>query len=417
LDQKRPIRVAAISDQAIFLRGLTTLITSIKGVSLIGEGQNLSEALQLCQLTEPDLILLDLKDFHEHGREALDQIHDFCPSIKVVLLVSSPDENILQDEIDTKPHFYCLPKDISEQEFKSIFKQLQQSSSESRKSEQNKLTELLSQASKVTETKTDEALPSVQKNSPYPKQEIMARELSMAGKIQADILPEKVPHIPGWDICVTLEPARETSGDFYDFIPVTDQKWAVVVADVADKGMGAALVMALASTLIRTFASRFPTLPALVLNAVSERILSDTHGSMFVTAFFGILEPRAGRFIYANAGHPPAFLINTQRGKESIDYLRTTGMALGVSEQAQWRQKVIKLMPGDILVLYTDGITEAQNFQGEFFGEERLLDTILSKTGCTANEIQAAVLEEVKRFVGSAPSQDDIALITIRRIE
>jgi serine phosphatase RsbU (regulator of sigma subunit) len=248
-------------------------------------------------------------------------------------------------------------------------------------------------------------------------QEVMARELVMAGKIQADILPEEAPVLRGWDIAVRLEPARETSGDFYDFIPLTDHKMGVVVADVTDKGMGAALFMALSSTLIRTYAIRFPTLPALVLSAVSERILSDTRGTTFVTTFYGILEPHTGRIVFSNAGHPPGYLITTQRGKESIEYLRPTGMALGVSETAQWKQRVVKMKPGDFLVLYTDGITEAEDPQGAFFGEDHLLDVVLSMAGRTAAEIRDALLAEVRRFTGGATRQDDIALVVIRRKE
>jgi len=179
--------------------------------------------------------------------------------------------------------------------------------------------------------------------------------------------------------------------------------------------MGAALFMALSSSLIRTYATRFPTLPALTVSAVSGRILSDTHGSMFVTALFGVLEPATGRFIYANAGHPPGYLITTQRGETAIERLRTTGMALGVSEQAQWRQKIVRMAPGDTLLLYTDGITEAQNAEGEFFGEDHLLDCVLAKANSPAEEILQALLDEVHQFVGGTPRQDDIALVVVRR--
>jgi serine phosphatase RsbU (regulator of sigma subunit) len=197
-------------------------------------------------------------------------------------------------------------------------------------------------------------------------EESRTRELVMAGRIQTDILPEEEPVIFGWEISAKLEPARETSGDFYDFLPLTDRKWGFVVADVTDKGMGAAIFMALTSTLMRTYANRFPTLPAMAMTAVSQRILSDTRGGMFVTSIFGVLEPHTGRFIYANAGHPPAFLISIQKGKESIDHLRPTGMALGVLEQARWKQKIVKINPGDYLILYSDGITEAQNTTAPF---------------------------------------------------
>jgi sigma-B regulation protein RsbU (phosphoserine phosphatase) len=181
--------------------------------------------------------------------------------------------------------------------------------------------------------------------------------------------------------------------------------------------MGAALFMALSSTLIRTYATRFPTLPAITMSAVSERILSDTRGSMFVTSFYGILEPKTGRIIFANAGHPPGFMISLQRGRASIDALRPTGMALGVSEQAQWKQKIVRFAPGDILILYTDGITEAQNPQGDFFDEDHLLDAALSNLHGTAHDIQEAILSALHRFVGPAPRQDDIALVIIRRVE
>jgi serine phosphatase RsbU (regulator of sigma subunit)/DNA-binding response OmpR family regulator len=258
------------------------------------------------------------------------------------------------------------------------------------------------------------ALDRVHSQSRQQTGELVTRELVMAGKIQADILPEKAPTIPNWDISAKLESARETSGDFYDFIPLANGNWGIVVADVTDKGMGAALLMALSNTLIRTFATRYPTLPALTMSAVNERILSDSRSNMFVTAFYGILEPHTGRLRYVNAGHPPPYCISTMRGKP-VDRLKPTGMALGLMEKVYWQQKIVRMIPGDFLLLYTDGITEAQDAQGTFFGEKRLLELVRSKIGSPAKVIQQAVLEEVHRFVGDDARQDDIALIVVCR--
>ncbi len=241
-----------------------------------------------------------------------------------------------------------------------------------------------------------------------------SQELEMAWRIQAGILPDGAPLLRGWDLAARLEPARETSGDFYDFIPLPNNKWAFVIADVTDKGLGAAVFMALCSTLIRTYAARYHTLPAIAMSSVNERILSDTRGSLFVTAFYGILEPDLGRLRYVNAGHNPPFMLSTVRGKR-VDRLTRTGMPLGISQEATWQQKVVKFAPGDLLVLFTDGVTEAQNRQGDFFGDQRLLDVIRRNIDRPAGDIQQAVLDEVQRFTGNTPREDDIALLTLSR--
>jgi serine phosphatase RsbU (regulator of sigma subunit)/DNA-binding NarL/FixJ family response regulator len=239
-------------------------------------------------------------------------------------------------------------------------------------------------------------------------------ELEMAGRVQAGILPDKPPTLRGWDLAAHLEPARETSGDFYDFIPLPNNKWGFVIADVTDKGLGAAVFMALSSSLIRTYAVRYPTLPAIAFSSVNERIFSDTRGSLFVTAFYAILEPDLGRLRYVNAGHNPPLHLSIHKGKP-VDRLSRTGMALGVSEEASWQQKIVKLIPGDLLVMYTDGITEAQNQNGEFFGEKRLLDAIRQLKGRPSKDILAALLARVREFIANSPFQDDIALIVLAR--
>lgn len=408
----QPLRVAAASDQAIYLRGLAAILQSIRNVQLVGEAQSGSDAIQLCRLTQPDLLLLDLKDPLE-ARNIGIAIHEQCAKVRIILLHNcQEDDDMLEDLAAMR--LFVFSRDVSEEEFKAAFDRVCKLPLSALDPDHPAPVETMHQrAAGSTQTDQNSAAP------PAPSTartgEIMARELYMAGKIQADILPEKAPYVTGWQISAELEPARETSGDFYDFIQLTPQKLGLVIADVSDKGMGAALFMALSSSLMRTYAARFPTLPSLTMSAVNERILTDTRGSMFVTSFFGILEPHTGRLIYVNAGHPPGFLLSNPHGRDPIRHLRPTGMALGVSEQARWTQKIVKLAPGDLMVLYTDGITEAINPQGQMFGEERLLDALLANAHRSIQEIKHQVLEELHDFVGGTPRQDDIALVILRR--
>ncbi len=414
--EKRPSRVAVVSDQPIYLLGLESLLMSMPDVRLVGEARTEAEAVQLCHLSEPDLLLMDLGGAPGQGRDLAREIGRKWPSITLVLLFGPPAEAQSLAEAEAAA-WHSFSRNLSEDEFKAALEQVAASAPPGAGVAGSGGATYQPQPAAVPEADLATELKTEHKRPRYRNREAMTRELTMAGKIQASFLPERPPALPGWDISAVLEPARETSGDFYDFIPLTDHKWGVVMADVTDKGVAAALFMALSSTLIRTYTNRFPTLPGLALKAVSDRILSDTGGSLFVTSLLGILEAHTGRFIYANAGHPPGYMIGTQRGKETIEQLRPTGMALGVMEQAQWRQKVTRLAPGDILVLYTDGIVETENSQGTFFGDDRLLDVVLSKTGSCAAEIQDALLAEVRRYAGNALRQDDIALVIIRRVE
>jgi serine phosphatase RsbU (regulator of sigma subunit) len=211
-----------------------------------------------------------------------------------------------------------------------------------------------------------------------------------------------------------LEPAKETSGDFYDVIPLPKGRLGLLVADVADKGMGAALYMALCRTLIRTYAAEYDTRADLVLSATNRRILMDARADMFVTAFYGILDPSAGTLTYCNAGHNPPYLFSAHGGG-SVQALRGTGMALGVSEEAAWKQAAVELAPGEVLLLYTDGVTEAQDQQDAFFGQERLLAVAQANVGRSAQGIQDALMAEVREFVGDASQFDDITLMVVAR--
>jgi len=212
-----------------------------------------------------------------------------------------------------------------------------------------------------------------------------------------------------------LEPARETSGDFYDFIPLPNGRLGIVVADVADKGAGAALYMTSIRTLIRTFAVEYATQPELALSTANDRIVSDTHTDMFVTVFYGILDPVTATLTYCNAGHNPPYLLGAQKGNV-IQALRKTGMPLGIHKETTWGQDTVQFAPGDVLVLYTDGLTEAQNVREEFFGEERLLKAAqANRRSASAQDMQEALLAEVHEFVGHAPQFDDLTLVVVVR--
>ena len=264
------------------------------------------------------------------------------------------------------------------------------------------------------------ALHSAQVHTQTLVRQRVARELAMAGQIQASFLPSQLPDVVGWEFAATLEPARETSGDFYDFIPLPDGRLGILVADVADKGIAAALYMALCHTLIRTYAAEHHTRPELVLGAANRRVLADARANWFVTVFYGILDPKNRTLTYCNAGHnaPLLFRVNHDH---AVHLLSPTGMALGVVEEAVWQQSVVELDAGDALVLYTDGVTEAQNTQRAFFGEERLLEIARSalsaspSSGASASGLRDALVGGVRDFVGDAPQADDITLVVVVR--
>jgi serine phosphatase RsbU (regulator of sigma subunit)/CheY-like chemotaxis protein len=238
-------------------------------------------------------------------------------------------------------------------------------------------------------------------------------ELRKAGQVQETLLPENLPKIPGWELAVVLEPAHETSGDFYDFLALPDGKVGMVIADVTDKGMSAALYMALSRSLWRTFALDHPAEPELTMTETNRHILADTHGGLFITLFYGILNPHDGSFTYCNAGHLPALLIRAK--DSSIEELAHTGIPLGVFGEASWSKECVEIKPGDTLVLYTDGITDAQNPAEECFDLERLRGAVKKQHGKPARELLETLLAQVHNWVGSASQFDDITLMVIVR--
>ncbi|MCK4916405.1 MAG: PP2C family protein-serine/threonine phosphatase, partial [Candidatus Eisenbacteria sp.] len=239
-------------------------------------------------------------------------------------------------------------------------------------------------------------------------------ELAVAADMQASLMPSSAPHVPGWEFKAIIDSAREASGDFIDLIPLSEGRWGILVADVSGKGVAAALYMAMVRTLIRTYAFEHESAPAAVMSAANRRILSDTNDDSFVTAFYAVLDPATGALQYCNAGHNPPYLFRTQNGG-TVEELRGTGIPLGMLEDAVWEGGEVTMLPGDRLLTYTDGATDAQNLDEEPFGERRLLEVAKANVRATPIEMRTAVFDDIKSFVGDAPQEDDITLMVVAR--
>ena len=247
------------------------------------------------------------------------------------------------------------------------------------------------------------------------QQERLERELEVGRDIQASLLPQKYPEAAGWEIAALWRAARQVGGDFYDFFELLPEqanpRWGVVIADVADKGVPAALFMALSRTLLRSVAIG-RSAPADTLRRVNELILSDARSEQFVTVAYGVLEPASGRYCYALGGHNPPVWV---RADGSAAIVPGRGIALGVVDHVDYQEQEITLCPGDALLLYTDGLTEAIDLRQQEFGLERVLAVARANYQSTARDLLQALTEAVDAHVGEAEVFDDMTIVVIKR--
>lgn len=246
------------------------------------------------------------------------------------------------------------------------------------------------------------------------EQERSAEELRVAREIQISFLPERCPYHSGWEIAADWHAARGVGGDFYDFIPLGRDKLGLVIADVSDKGMAAAMFMSMSRTLVRAAAIENRP-PAKTLERVNDLIMTDTRSGMFVTLFYGILNWRSGHLLYACAGHNPPML--WQHATAEIATLDAKGIALGVLEDITLEERQVIVKPGDILVLYTDGVTEPINAQEEEFGEGRLGQVIKHAHDKPCADLVRLIRTHVTGFIGDQPWFDDYTLVGVKRKE
>ena len=271
------------------------------------------------------------------------------------------------------------------------------------------------------------------------------RELEKGREIQQNFLPVELPELKGWELKTFFQPARQVAGDYYDVFRLSDRKIGIVIADVCDKGVGAALFMALFRSLIRIFSGQFevnaggacparslgadmPVDPSCdrtaelpdedhaALRAVvhTNSYVARNHGDlgMFATLFFGVLDPATGQMSYINAGHDPLVLTAAEGGIRQR--LEPTGPAVGLAAEAVFRIARTRIEPEEILLGYTDGVPEATTQEGELFGSQRL-NALINNRFPTANDLIAAIAARVQEHTGDAEQFDDITMLAIRR--
>ena len=243
------------------------------------------------------------------------------------------------------------------------------------------------------------------------ERERIEQELRVARLIQQTLLPKDLPALPNWQVAAHYQPARMVGGDFYDFLPFANGKLGIVIGDVTDKGVPAALVMATTRSMLRAAAQDVAS-PGKVLEQTNTFLCPDIPPRMFVTCFYAILDPLSGRLRYANAGHDLPY----RRSASGVDELRATGMPLGLMPGMRYDEKELIIAPGDCVLFYSDGLVEAHNPQGDMFGFPRLGSDLGLFTG-DGQALVPFLLDQLAHFTGPGWEQeDDVTLVTLHHL-
>ncbi len=243
------------------------------------------------------------------------------------------------------------------------------------------------------------------------EKERLEREMELAREIQQRLLPKTFPQLAGFDCAAASQPARHVGGDFYDVIPLGSDRVGLVMADVSGKGMPAALFMALTRSLMRAEGLRSVS-PREALLRVNKLLLEMSRAELFVTVLYGVLDVAARTFRYARAGHERALYHSPRR--DECRFLEGEGMFLGMVEQVHLEELCLNLRPGDRVVLFSDGITDANSADGESFGRQRLVAAVAEAGESTAQAVSDRVFQRVAAFQAGSEQFDDMALLVAR---
>ena len=239
-------------------------------------------------------------------------------------------------------------------------------------------------------------------------------ELELGRRIQRSFIPLVPPSIEGYELANHYEAARQVGGDFFDAFRVRGPsgRLALCIADVTGKGIAAALLMAFARPLLHAAIDQIRT-PAAALERTNQILVEERRSALYITALCATIDLRRGQLLLANAGHEPPLLVPADGSP--VTWLGATGPLLGAFARLDLDEHAVQLAPGDLVLLYTDGVTDAQSRSGERFGDERLLEAVTAARGGTANEVVQAVCDSYHRFQADQPNADDVAILAIRR--
>lgn len=354
-----------------------------KGIYDFTFAQDGHEALERLQEDrEIEMVLSDINMPGMDGLTLLDQIPKVDPNLRAVIVSAYDDMDNIRSAMN-RGAFDFLVKPIDFDDFRVTIKRTL-----------NHL-ELLRDA-----LRTRDRLVALQ------------RELDVASRMQQSILPTDFPETPGYQVFGNMEPAREIGGDFFDVADLGGGRIGLTIADVSGKGVPAALFMMSSRTLMKGSASVISG-PGDVLTEVNTLLEADNRAQMFVTLFYAVLDLQNGTLRYANGGHNPPLIVHP--GGSSTLLPDTGGIVLGVMPGLSYRQEVATLEPGDIAVLYTDGVTEAMNKAHQEFGVERLQAVFAERQPKSAHAVSEAIFEAVHAFSGNMPQSDDITCVIVVR--
>jgi sigma-B regulation protein RsbU (phosphoserine phosphatase) len=247
------------------------------------------------------------------------------------------------------------------------------------------------------------------------KSQALEKEMAVGQQIQLSLLPKTLSAVPGWEFATYYSAARQVGGDFYDFfeLPGEPRRIGLIIADVMGKGVPAALFMALSRTTIRTTALNGRS-PSSTLVWANELIQKNSRSGLFLTAFYAMLNTSSGRLVYACAGHNRPLWLRATSG--ALQELAARGIVMAAFDEIDLEEREIEVAPGDLLVFYTDGVTEAMNTHHELFGEKRLQAVVTANADAPAQQVVDAVVSAVEAHVGDTAQSDDLTLLVVRRV-
>ncbi len=245
------------------------------------------------------------------------------------------------------------------------------------------------------------------------RQEFLEREIRIATQVQERLLPQKVPTLATLECAGICRPVRSVGGDYYDFLPIGEGRVGIAIGDISGKGLSAALLMATLQATLRSFASVRGDDARQILDDTNRQMCALTETARFVTLFWGIYDDGRRELSYVNAGHNYPMLFRS--GSDGVpERLASGGTVLGLFPQASWKQRAVTLAPGDVLVLFTDGIPEAANAKDEEFGEARLEAVVRENRNLSSQALCERILREVALFLDAEAAQDDLTVLVAR---